>query len=83
MFDWQASLHVWKTVVANTPKTLKEIMPVLMRTLIDSLASTSSERRQVEYCRMGFEMGTIEVGRYSKFNIFTGVSESSLYFLWI
>ncbi|KAG0555734.1 hypothetical protein KC19_11G000200 [Ceratodon purpureus] len=43
----QASLHVWKTVVANTPKTLKEIMPVLMRTLIDSLASTSSERRQV------------------------------------
>lgn len=34
-------------MVANTPKTLKEIMPVLMRTLIDSLASTSNERRQV------------------------------------
>ncbi|CAN1233879.1 Protein ILITYHIA [Linum perenne] len=43
----QAALHVWKTIVANTPKTLKEIMPVLMRTLIDSLASSSSERRQV------------------------------------
>jgi len=43
----QASLHVWKTVVANTPKTLKEIMPVLMSTLIESLASVSSERRQV------------------------------------
>ncbi|CAM6126914.1 unnamed protein product [Calypogeia fissa] len=43
----QAALHVWKTVVANTPKTLKEIMPVLMSTLISSLASTSSERRQV------------------------------------
>ena len=40
-------MHVWKTVVANTPKTLKEIMPVLMSTLIASLASTSSERRQV------------------------------------
>ncbi|XVF57046.1 hypothetical protein PTKIN_Ptkin06aG0171600 [Pterospermum kingtungense] len=43
----QAALHVWKTIVANTPKTLKEIMPVLMKTLITSLASTSSERRQV------------------------------------
>ncbi|XP_059665692.1 protein ILITYHIA isoform X2 [Cornus florida] len=43
----QAALHVWKTIVANTPKTLKEIMPVLMNTLIASLASSSSERRQV------------------------------------
>ncbi|KAG2395291.1 Protein ILITYHIA-like protein [Vigna angularis] len=43
----QAALHVWKTIVANTPKTLREIMPVLMDTLITSLASPSSERRQV------------------------------------
>ncbi|KAL9233413.1 hypothetical protein vseg_008420 [Gypsophila vaccaria] len=43
----QAALHVWKTIVANTPKTLKEIMPVLMDTLISSLASPSNERRQV------------------------------------
>ncbi|KAJ1694352.1 hypothetical protein LUZ63_011050 [Rhynchospora breviuscula] len=43
----QAALHVWKTIVANTPRTLKEIMPVLMNTLISSLASSSSERRQV------------------------------------
>eukprot|EP00850_Spirogloea_muscicola_P020733 SM000225S07012 [mRNA] locus=s225:44176:68989:+ [translate_table: standard] len=43
----QAALHVWKTVVVNTPRTLKEIMAVLMRTLIASLASTSFERRQV------------------------------------
>ncbi|CAA7390601.1 unnamed protein product [Spirodela intermedia] len=43
----QAALHVWKTIVANTPKTLKEIMPVLMNTLISSLASSSLERRQV------------------------------------
>ncbi|CAO2827459.1 unnamed protein product [Amaranthus hypochondriacus] len=43
----QAALHVWKTIVANTPKTLKEILPVLMDTLITSLASPSSERRQV------------------------------------
>ena len=45
----QAALHVWKTIVANTPKTLKEILPVLMDTLITSLASPSSERRQVCY----------------------------------
>lgn len=43
----QAALHVWKTVVVNTPRTLKEIMPLLMRTLIASLASASVERRQV------------------------------------
>ncbi|CAL5331735.1 unnamed protein product [Camellia sinensis] len=46
----QAALHVWKTIVANTPKTLKEIMPVLMNTLITSLASSSSERRQNKVC---------------------------------
>ncbi|KAF9610689.1 hypothetical protein IFM89_023945, partial [Coptis chinensis] len=43
----QAAVHMWKTVVANTPKTLKEIMPVLMNALISSLASSSPERRQV------------------------------------
>ncbi|CAL5369132.1 unnamed protein product [Camellia sinensis] len=42
-----AALRVWKTIVANTPKTLKEIMPVLMNTLITSLASSSPERRQL------------------------------------
>ncbi|KAG6737610.1 hypothetical protein POTOM_059138 [Populus tomentosa] len=47
MVQTDAALHVWKTIVANTPKTLKEIMPVLMNTLISSLASSSSERRQV------------------------------------
>ncbi|CAL5384679.1 unnamed protein product [Camellia sinensis] len=49
----QAALHVWKTIVANTPKTLKEIMPVLMNTLITSLASSSSERRQVARRSLG------------------------------
>ncbi|KAJ6856792.1 hypothetical protein NC651_038462 [Populus alba x Populus x berolinensis] len=49
----QAALHVWKMIVANTPKTLKEIMPVLMNTLISSLASSSSERRQVAARALG------------------------------
>nr|CAB3498404.1 unnamed protein product [Digitaria exilis] len=52
----QASLHVWKTIVANTPRTLKEIMPVLMDTLISSLASSSLERRQVAGRSLG-ELG--------------------------
>ncbi|KAJ6926885.1 hypothetical protein NC651_011090 [Populus alba x Populus x berolinensis] len=52
----EAALHVWKTIVANTPKTLKEIMPVLMNTLISSLASSSSERRNVVARALG-ELG--------------------------
>ncbi|CAL5435601.1 unnamed protein product [Camellia sinensis] len=47
MVRTDVSLTVRQTIVANTPKTLKEIMPVLMNTLITSLASSSSERRQV------------------------------------
>ena len=39
--------------MANTPKTLKEIMPVLMNTLITSLALSSSERRQVAARALG------------------------------
>ncbi|KAK8951558.1 hypothetical protein KSP39_PZI003863 [Platanthera zijinensis] len=49
----QAALHVWKTIVSNTPKTLKEIMPVLMNTLISSLASPSPDRRQVAARSLG------------------------------
>ncbi|CAL5421339.1 unnamed protein product [Camellia sinensis] len=47
MVRTDVSLTVRQTIVANAPKTLKEIMPVLMNTLITSLASSSSERRQV------------------------------------
>lgn len=33
-----AALHVWKTVVTNTPKTLGELLPQLMAIIIESLA---------------------------------------------
>lgn len=33
-----AALHVWKTVVVNTPKTLGEVLPLLMEHLIETLA---------------------------------------------
>lgn len=37
-----AALHVWKTIVSNTPRTLAEILPALMTSIIDSLASSGA-----------------------------------------
>lgn len=34
-----AALHVWKSIVTNTPRTLGEVMPPLMTLLIQSLAA--------------------------------------------
>ena len=42
-----AALHVWKTLVTNTPRTLSEILPYLMDNIIQSLASTGEERQQM------------------------------------
>jgi HEAT repeat protein len=41
----QSSIHVWKSIVHNTPRTLKEIFPVMMKMVIESLASDSFEKR--------------------------------------
>eukprot|EP00931_Biecheleriopsis_adriatica_P116933 TRINITY_DN9250_c0_g1_i1.p1 TRINITY_DN9250_c0_g1~~TRINITY_DN9250_c0_g1_i1.p1 ORF type:complete len:2761 (+),score=816.01 TRINITY_DN9250_c0_g1_i1:930-8285(+) len=43
----QACSQVWKAVVQNTPKTLKELLPNLMTLLIASLASTNREKQRV------------------------------------
>ena len=43
----QASLHVWKVVVHNTAKTLREILPSLFTLLLGCLAGTSYDKRQV------------------------------------
>ena len=34
-----AAVHVWKTLVTNTPRTLSEILPCLMENIIELLAS--------------------------------------------
>jgi hypothetical protein len=39
------SLHVWKSVVSNTPKTLKEILPTLTDRAISTLAAGGVDQR--------------------------------------
>ncbi|KAK9857624.1 hypothetical protein WJX84_011127, partial [Apatococcus fuscideae] len=41
-----AALHVWKTLVTNTPKTLAELLPELMSQTITSLADPGEDRQQ-------------------------------------
>lgn len=45
----QASLHVWKIVVSNTPRTLREILPTLFGLLLGFLASTCADKRTVSF----------------------------------
>lgn len=42
-----AASHIWKIVVVNTPRTLRELMPVLVQQLLASLGSTLREHQQV------------------------------------
>lgn len=43
----QASLHVWKVIVSNTPKTVRDILPTLFELLLGCLASTNYDKREV------------------------------------
>ena len=41
-----AAVHIWKTVVANTPKTLRVILPLLMQRVISTMSGGSDDRQQ-------------------------------------
>lgn len=43
----QASLQVWKVLVSNTPRTLKDILAVMMSMIIKTLSSEDFEQRAV------------------------------------
>lgn len=43
----QSALQVWKALISNTPRTVKEIMSVMMSLIIKNLAGSSYELRAV------------------------------------
>lgn len=43
----QSALHVWKIIVSNTPKTLREILPTLFVLLLSCLASSNYDKRHI------------------------------------
>lgn len=43
----QGALQVWKSIVSNSPRTLREIMPALLLQLIDKLSCSSAEMRTI------------------------------------
>lgn len=49
----QSALHVWKLVVTNTAKTLRDILPTLIDLLLGSLACDSYDKRQVAAQTLG------------------------------
>jgi hypothetical protein len=50
----QSALHVWKTIISNTPRTLREILQTLFSLLLGCLASSNFDKRQVCASKLDF-----------------------------
>lgn len=49
----QTATYFWKTIVVNTPKTLRQIVSTLMQTIIGCLGSVNDEKRTVASKTLG------------------------------
>jgi len=49
----QNSMHIWKIVVPNTPRLLREILPTLLASLINNLASKNGDKRKTAAKTLG------------------------------
>ncbi|KAK0553938.1 translational activator of GCN4 [Tilletia horrida] len=43
----QAAIHTWKALVANTHRTAREVLPIMLDMLITSLGSHGAEQREI------------------------------------
>lgn len=48
-----AALHIWKMLISNTPKTLREILPTLFNILLSCLACDIDEKQQMAARTLG------------------------------
>ena len=55
------SINVWKTLVANTPRTTREILPALMQIIIRLLASPSEELREMVARTLGEYVSPLQI----------------------
>ncbi|WFD34946.1 translational activator of GCN4 [Malassezia cuniculi] len=49
----QSAIQTWKALVHNTPRTAREILPVMLDLLVGALASTGEEQREMAGRTMG------------------------------
>lgn len=48
-----AALHIWKMLIGNTPKTIREILPTLFNILLGCLACGNDEKQQMAARTLG------------------------------